>query len=69
MGLTVLGLTYAVGRQPVALVQLGHGPAASAVVHAIRGSDGFFLVPTDAARTNTRRIYIARDATSDIKDG
>ena len=30
---------------------------------------GFFLVPSDAARTNTRRIYIARDATSDIKDG
>jgi hypothetical protein len=23
----------------------------------------------DAARTNTRRIYVAREATSDIKDG
>jgi hypothetical protein len=30
---------------------------------------GFFLVPLDAARTNTRRIYVAREATSDIKDG
>ena len=27
---------------------------------------GFFLVPTDAARTNTRRIYVAREATSAI---
>jgi hypothetical protein len=30
---------------------------------------GFFLIPLDAARTNTRRIYIAREATTDIKDG
>jgi hypothetical protein len=30
---------------------------------------GFFLVPADAARTNTRRIYIAREATTDIKEG
>ena len=29
---------------------------------------GFFLVPVDAARTNTRRIYVAREATTDIKD-
>jgi len=28
---------------------------------------GFFLVPVDAARTNTRRIYIAREATDEIK--
>jgi hypothetical protein len=43
------------------------------VIEGIRdGADakhGFFLVPHDAARTNTRRIYIAREATSDIKDG
>jgi len=43
------------------------------VIEGIRdGADakhGFFLVPFDAARTNTRRIYIAREATSDIKDG
>jgi hypothetical protein len=30
---------------------------------------GFFLVPLDAARTNTRRIYVAREATSEIKEG
>jgi len=30
---------------------------------------GFFLIPTDAARTNTRRIYVARDATSEIEEG
>lgn len=43
------------------------------VIEGIRdGADakhGFFLVPLDAARTNTRRIYIARAATADIKDG
>jgi hypothetical protein len=32
------------------------------------GEHGFFLVPTDAARTNTWRIYIARDATAEIRD-
>ncbi len=29
---------------------------------------GFFLVPADAARTNTRRIYVAREATAEIQD-
>jgi hypothetical protein len=29
---------------------------------------GFFLVPTDAARTNTRRIYVAREATDLIEN-
>jgi hypothetical protein len=28
--------------------------------------DGFFLVPFDAQKTNTRRIYVARDAVSEI---
>jgi hypothetical protein len=28
--------------------------------------DGFFFVPLDAQRTNTRRIYVARDAVSDV---
>jgi hypothetical protein len=32
------------------------------------GKHGFFIVPLDAQRTNTRRIYIAREATSDVKD-
>src|SRR5438477_295722 len=43
------------------------------VIEGIRdGADakhGFFLVPLDAARKNTHRIYVAREATSDIKDG
>jgi hypothetical protein len=43
------------------------------VIEGVRdGADakhGFFLVPLDAARTNTRRIYIAREATSNVKDG
>jgi len=29
---------------------------------------GFFLVPLDAARTNIRRIYVAREAISDVKE-
>jgi ABC-2 type transport system permease protein len=44
MALMVVALTYAVGRQPVALVSLGHGPFADRVVEIIRESDGFFLV-------------------------
>ncbi|GAC1549559.1 MAG: hypothetical protein NVS2B9_16100 [Myxococcales bacterium] len=29
---------------------------------------GFFLVPSDAARTNTRRIFIAREAAQDVSE-
>jgi hypothetical protein len=29
---------------------------------------GFFLVPSDAVRTNTRKIYVAREATSEIAE-
>jgi hypothetical protein len=32
------------------------------------GAHGFFFVPTDAARTNTRRIYVARDAVSELQE-
>ena len=32
------------------------------------GRHGFFLVPSDAARTNTRRIYVAREAAAEIVD-
>jgi len=32
------------------------------------GKHGFFIVPLDAQRTNTRRIYVAREATSDVRD-
>ncbi len=52
MSLTVLGLTYAVGRQPVALVRLSHGPMSEKVVGILRASDGFFLneqTPEEAA--------------------
>jgi ABC-2 type transport system permease protein len=44
MALMVVALTYAVGRQPVALVALGDGPQAQRIIDIIRGSDGFFLV-------------------------
>jgi ABC-2 type transport system permease protein len=53
MALMVVALTYAVGRQPVALVTEGHGPVADRIVEVIRESDGFFLVrrtPAQAAR-------------------
>src|SRR5436190_1225536 len=30
---------------------------------------GWFLIPADAARTNTRRIYVAREAANEIEDG
>jgi ABC-type multidrug transport system permease subunit len=49
MALMVVALTYAVGRQPVALVVEGHGPLADRIVSIIRESDGFFLVSRDAA--------------------
>ena len=32
------------------------------------GQHGFFLLPADAARTNTRRIYVARDALAELTD-
>lgn len=30
---------------------------------------GFFLVPSDAASTSTRRVFVARDATKSVRDG
>jgi ABC-2 type transport system permease protein len=50
MALMVVALTYAVGRQPVALVAEGHGPVAERIVEIIRESDGFFLVERTAAQ-------------------
>jgi ABC-2 type transport system permease protein len=53
MALMVLGLTYAVGRQPVALVVESHGSAAQRIEALISTSDGFFLVkktPAEARR-------------------
>jgi ABC-2 type transport system permease protein len=49
MALMVVALTYAVGRQPVALVVEGHGPTADHIIEIIRESDGFFLVERTAA--------------------
>jgi len=34
----------------------------------VEDKNGFFLVPQDAARTNTWRIYVAREATTEIRD-
>jgi ABC-2 type transport system permease protein len=44
MALMVLALTYAVGRQPVALVVQSEGAAATKISQLISTSDGFFLV-------------------------
>jgi ABC-type multidrug transport system permease subunit len=44
MALMVLALTYAVGRQPVALVMQSEGKAATGISELISHSDGFFLV-------------------------
>ena len=52
MSLTVFALTDAVGRQPVALVRLSHGPKSDKVVGILHESDGFFLwesTPEEAA--------------------
>ncbi len=61
MTLMVLALTYAVGRQPVALVQLGHGPTAKRLERILRESDGFWLkpyTPEQAARA-LRKQWVA----------
>ncbi len=53
MSLTVMALTYAVGRQPVALVREGYGPFSEQIVQILQESDGFFLrerTPEQAAR-------------------
>jgi len=57
MSLTVFALTYAVGRQPVALVRLSHGPESDKVVSILHESDGFFL--------NERT---AEEAADDLRD-
>ena len=46
MSLTVIGLTYAVGRQPVALVRLSQGPASDKVVGILPA--GFRLLDATA---------------------
>ena len=49
MGLMVLALTFAVGRQPVALVVEGRGDASVKFAEAMRLSGGFILRHQDAA--------------------
>ena len=44
MVLMVFALTYAVGRQPVALVVQSEGKAATEIAKLISTSDGFYLV-------------------------
>ena len=82
-GLTVVQVRLGADEDQVGEPQVAHDAGDGAkvrvtfadgrVIEGIRdGADakhGFFLVPLDAARTNTRRIYVAREATSDIKDG
>lgn len=53
MAVMVVALTYAVGRQPVALVVDGQGPFTSRIVQIIRESDGFFLVERTAAQARS----------------
>src|SRR5438445_129426 len=50
-------------------VTFADGRAIEGIRDGADAKHGFFLVPLDAARTNTRCIYVAREATSDIKDG
>jgi hypothetical protein len=49
-------------------VTFSDGRVIEGVRDGVDAKHGFFLVPLDAARTNTRRIYVAREATSEIKD-
>ncbi len=50
-------------------ITFADGRAIDGTRDGAEGKHGFFLVPADAARTNTRRIYVARDAITDLKDG
>jgi ABC-2 type transport system permease protein len=61
MALMVLGLTYAVGRQPVALVVQSEGTAATKIAQLISTSDGFFLVKRtpEAARKDLQAQKVA----------
>jgi len=61
MALMVLALTYAVGRQPVALVVQSEGKAATGVSKLISTSDGFYLVQRtpEAARKDLKDQKVA----------
>jgi ABC-2 type transport system permease protein len=72
LALMAVALTYAVGRQPVALVAKGHGPVAERIVRILRESDGFFLVersPTKAAADlRAQRVAAVITVPSDFDD-
>ncbi len=72
MALMVVALTYAVGRQPVALVAEGHGPLAERIIDIIRESDGFFLVERTAAEAErdlkAQRVAAVITVPSDFDD-
>src|SRR5439155_13298234 len=61
MALMVVALTYAVGRQPVALVVEGNGAASRKIASLIGSSDGFFLTrrTADAARRDLKVQKVA----------
>src|SRR5262245_26883977 len=44
MGLVVAALTLSIGKQPVVLVQEGHGPLAEHMTHLIEADDEAYLV-------------------------
>jgi len=49
-------------------VTFADGRSIEGVREGADAKHGFFLVPLDAARTNIRRIYVAREAISDVKE-
>ena len=61
MALMVLALTYAVGRQPVALVVQSEGAEAAKIEQLISTSDGFFLVKRspEAAKADLKAQKVA----------
>jgi ABC-type multidrug transport system permease subunit len=77
MSLTVFAHTYAVGRQPVAMVREGYGPISDRVVEILRESDGFFLrerTPEQAARDLEEQwvcavIRIPKNFDEDVMNG
>ncbi len=77
MSATVLALTFAVGRQPVALVRSGYGPLSERIVQSLQQSDGFFLrerTPEQAARDLAEQwvcavITIPKNFDQDALDG
>ena len=49
-------------------VTFADGRSVEGVREGGEGKHGFFFVPADAQRTNTRRVYVAREAVTDVKN-